>query len=290
MGTTYYWRIDEVNNPSTWKGDVWHLEVTDYIVVDDMESYNTFDNLINDTWLDMSYNWTGAWLHLWIDPCQPVHAGRQSMKYNYDNTGGWWGDLHYYSEIERTFADPCDWSASGIKALALYFYGDADNDANDTEQMYMGLKDTTGTYAEVKYGHYGEDMNNIKIAEWRQWNIALSDFNDVNLACVEKVYIGFGDRSNLNPGGTPGGSGTVYFDDIRLYSRKCAPEFASVADLSGNCIVDVSDFLILALQWFQSPGSPSADIAEPLDSFVDWKDLDVLTESWLEVKLWPPEE
>jgi hypothetical protein len=82
----------------------------------------------------------------------------------------------------------------------------------------------------------------------------------------------------------------VYFDDIRLYSRKCVPEFASVADLSGNCIVYSEDFAILANQWFQSPGSPSADIAEPLDSFVDWKDLDVLTENWLEVKLWPPEE
>ncbi|MHC4483328.1 MAG: hypothetical protein ACYSW4_07240, partial [Planctomycetota bacterium] len=191
----------------------------------------------------------------------------------------------------RTFADPCDWTVSGIKVLTLYFYGDPDNDANAGEQAYVGLQDSSGadSYAEVRYGHYGEDMNNIKIAEWRQWNIALSDFNDVNLACIEKVYIGFGDRSNLYPGGTPGGSGVVYFDDIRLYSRKCAPEFASVADLSGNCIVDVSDFLILALQWFQSPGSPSADIAEPLDSFVDWKDLDVLTENWLEVKLWPSE-
>ncbi|MHC4501332.1 MAG: hypothetical protein ACYS21_19745, partial [Planctomycetota bacterium] len=243
LGVTYYWRIDEVNPAyADSKGDVWSFTVTDYIVVDDMESYNTSDNMIGDTWLGGGYyNWTGAWLHLWVDPCEPVHAGQKSMKYDYDNTGGWWGDLHYYSEVARTFADPCDWSVSGIKVLTLYFYGDPDNDANAGEQAYVGLQDSNGpdSYAEVRYGHYGEDMNNIKSAEWRQWNIALSDFNDVNLACVEKVYIGFGDRSNLYPGGTPGGSGTVYFDDIRLYSRKCAPEFASVADLSGNCIVDV---------------------------------------------------
>jgi hypothetical protein len=81
----------------------------------------------------------------------------------------------------------------------------------------------------------------------------------------------------------------VYFDDIRLYPRKCAPEFASVADLSANCIVDSEDFAILANHWLQPPGSPSADIAEPLDGFVNWKDLDVLTENWLEVKLWPSE-
>jgi hypothetical protein len=215
------------------------------------------------------------------------------MKYDYDSTGGFWGDLHYYSEIERTFADPCDWSASGIKALALYFYGDADNDANDTERMYVGLKDTTGTYAQVKYSDYGEDTNDVKIAEWHEWNIRLQDFNDggVDLADVNKVYIGFGDRSNLYPGGTPGGSGVVYFDDIRLYPPKCVPWLAkSAADFDNNCIVDSGDFVILANQWKHPPGIPPADIAEPPDGLVEWKDLDVLTENWLEVKLWPPEE
>ncbi|MHC4659251.1 MAG: PKD domain-containing protein [Planctomycetota bacterium] len=294
FGQIYYWRVDEVNGPNTWAGDVWSFTVTDHIVVDDMESYNTSDNMISDTWLGGGYyNWTGAWLYLWIDPCEPIHAGQKSMKYDYDSTGGFWGDLHYYSEIERTFADPCDWSASGIKALALYFYGDADNDANDTERMYVGLKDTTGTYAQVKYSDYGEDTNDVKIAEWHEWNIRLQDFNDggVDLADVNKVYIGFGDRSNLYPGGTPGGSGVVYFDDIRLYPPKCVPWLAkSAADFDNNCIVDSGDFAILANQWKHPPGIPPADIAEPPDGLVEWKDLDVLTENWLEVKLWPPEE
>jgi hypothetical protein len=287
LGATYCWRIDEVGNPSTWKGDVWAFTVTDYIVVDDMESYNTSDNMISDTWLGGGYyNWTGAWLHLWIDPSEPVHAGRQSMKYDYDNGGGWWGDLHYYSEVARTFADPCDWSASGIKALALYFYGHPGNDADATEQMYVGLRDSS-TYAEVKYGDNGEDMNDIKNEEWRQWNIALSDFNDVNLACVEKVYIGFGDRGNLNSGGTPGGSGVVYFDDIRLHITRCVPEYGLAADLNGDCSVGSEDFALLGSQWLQSPGSPSADIAEPLDGFVNWRDLAVLVDGWLQKQLWP---
>ncbi|MHC4483011.1 MAG: hypothetical protein ACYSW4_05640, partial [Planctomycetota bacterium] len=291
--TTYYWRIDGVNDANMWKGRVWRFTVTDHIVVDDMESYNTADNLIHDTWLGWSWNLTGSWVELWIDPCEPVHAGRQSMKYDYDNSGGFWGDLHYYSEIARAFADPCDWTGCGVKALTLYFYGHPDNDANATEQMYLGVEDGSGpnSYVEVKYGDNGEDANDVEIAEWHEWNIRLQDFNDggVDLADVNKVYIGFGDRSNLNPGGTPSGSGTVYFDDIRLYPRKCVPGFASVADLSGNCIVDFEDFVIFALQWFQPPGIPSADIAEPSDDFVEWKDLDVLTDYWLEVNLWPAE-
>ncbi|GAI86687.1 unnamed protein product, partial [marine sediment metagenome] len=32
--TTYYWRIDEVNEPNIWHGEVWKFTVTEYIVVD----------------------------------------------------------------------------------------------------------------------------------------------------------------------------------------------------------------------------------------------------------------
>jgi hypothetical protein len=218
LGTTYYWRIDEVNDPNTWKRiDIWSFTAVDCIVVDDMESYNEFSNPIRDTWLGWWWNMTGSWVELGIDPFDPVYAGQQSMKYVYDNNGGFWGDLHYYSEIERTYSAAQDWTVSGANALTLYFYGDPDNAAGDAEQMYLGLEDSRGmgSYADVKYA----DMNDITEPDWHEWNIALSDINDVNLACVEKVYIGFGDRDNLNPGGTPGGSGVVYFDDIRLCAK-----------------------------------------------------------------------
>jgi hypothetical protein len=81
--------------------------------------------------------------------------------------------------------------------------------------MYVGLSDGNDTYAEVRYGDYreGEDMNDIKLAEWQEWNIELSDFNLVDLADANNLHIGFGDRDNP----APGGNGTVYFDDIRLY-------------------------------------------------------------------------
>jgi hypothetical protein len=60
-------------------------------------------------------------------------------------------------------------------------------------------------------------------------------------------------------------------------------------DLNDDGSVGFGDVKVFASQWRQSPGSPSADIAEPLDSFVDWKDLDILAEHWLEVTLWPSE-
>jgi len=47
----------------------------------------------------------------------------------------------------------------------------------------------------------------------------------VDLANVNKISIGFGDRNNPQPGG----SGGVHFDDIRLYRSRPEPEPAPEA-------------------------------------------------------------
>lgn len=56
----------------------------------------------------------------------------------------------------------------------------------------------------------------------------------------------------------------------------------SEADIDKDWEVDLVDFAILASQWQQIPGEPSADIA-PLsgDGFVDVRDLTFLIENWL---------
>jgi len=44
--TTYYWRIDEVNNTnpdSPWTGILWSFTTADFLIVDDFESYNDID-------------------------------------------------------------------------------------------------------------------------------------------------------------------------------------------------------------------------------------------------------
>ncbi len=55
------------------------------------------------------------------------------------------------------------------------------------------------------------------------------------------------------------------------------------ADLDDDGRVDFDDFAILGNQWLQEPGFPSADIA-PFggDNFVDFWDLEKLTQYWLE--------
>ena len=67
-------------------------------------------------------------------------------------------------------------------------------------------------------------------------------------------------------------SGSVY-----MYLLTCA------ADLDVDGVVDFADFAILAGQWRQPPGSPSADIApnDGGDGVVNFLDLAVLLKHWL---------
>jgi hypothetical protein len=79
--------------------------------------------------------------------------------------------------------------------------------SNDAAPVYVVLNESAAVY------HDNPDVT--VITEWEQWNIDLQEFADlgVNLADVDSIGIGVGDRDNP----TPGGSGTLYLDDIRLY-------------------------------------------------------------------------
>jgi hypothetical protein len=83
--------------------------------------------------------------------------------------------------------------------------------SNDAQPMYVIVEDSSGTAASV----YHNDPNATQIDTWTQWDIALKEFGDggVVLTDVSKLTIGFGGADNPQPGG----SGLVYFDDIRLY-------------------------------------------------------------------------
>jgi len=127
---------------------------------------------------------------------------------------------------------------------------------------------------------YNGDANDVKIAEWQQWDIDLNDF-DVNLASVKSVYICFGDRDEP---WVIGGIGVVHFDDIILYPIRCVPEYGPAGDVSGDCVVDFTDLEIMAAEWLES-GDLVADVYQ--DGKVDLRDYCILVGNWLEMKLWP---
>ncbi len=88
---------------------------------------------------------------------------------------------------------------------------DIDIPRNDVEPMYVSISNTGGNSAVVNH----PDPAATQIAEWTEWNIDLQEFANqgINLADVDKLSIGFGDKNNPQAGG----AGTMYFDDIRLY-------------------------------------------------------------------------
>jgi len=83
--------------------------------------------------------------------------------------------------------------------------------SNASEPMYVALANTGGTPAAV----YHDDPNATQIGTWTEWNIDLKQFSDqgVNLANVNKISLGFGDKNNPHAGT----SGKMYFDDFRLH-------------------------------------------------------------------------
>jgi len=207
LSKTYYWRVDEVNEaqtPTTLEGEFWNFATPDYLIVDNFELYNDLNpddpqsNRIFYAWLDGIDNPTNGSIVGYDNPPFAeqtiVHGGEQSIPLFYDNN-------FKYSQAERTLSPSQDWTKNGVQALLLSFYGDPDN---AVEQMYVKLNGSKVVY--------DGDAADIKRASWQEWNIDLASFG-VDLRNVTTIAIGFGDEANP----AAGGSGVVYFDDIRLY-------------------------------------------------------------------------
>jgi hypothetical protein len=205
-GGPYYWRIDEYNDDGTIsKGKIWSFMVSDYLTVDDFESYNDLNedepgsNRIYVAWVDGYENplINGSIVGNMDAPFAErtiVHSGNQSMPFEYDNAVG---------KSEATFTLPSDrrdWTKEGVNRLVIWYIGDA---ANAPETMYVVLNGTAGV---------DNIPNAAQADEWTEWSIDLQEFS-INLTNVNTITLGFGNR--LNP--LAGGSGKVFFDDIRLY-------------------------------------------------------------------------
>jgi hypothetical protein len=80
--------------------------------------------------------------------------------------------------------------------------------SNSAEPMYVALDDQAVVYH--------DNPNATQVVTWTEWVISLQEFADlgIDLTHVDSIAIGLGDRDNPQQ---PGGSGTMYFDDIRLY-------------------------------------------------------------------------
>jgi hypothetical protein len=205
LGSNYYWRIEEVNDvetPATWLGDIWSFSTQESIVVEDFESYNDIESgqpdsmLIYETWPDGFGVPTNGSTMGYAVPFEPtmetgtVHGGRQSAPMEYDNTAA------ASSEVTRTLAGQ-NWTEHGIQTLSLWFYGDP---ANVAGQLYVKVNGVQALY--------DGEASNLTRAAWQVWNIELASFGG-GLQNVTSIALGV--QGN-------GATGTLLFDDIRLYA------------------------------------------------------------------------
>ncbi len=269
LDTKYYWAIDEVNAAAPGgvdAGRTWSFTTSNNLLVDDMEDYypQPSDLKIYQVWVDgagdclsIPGNNSGALTD--IATVAAIHGGLQAMKLLYDNDGtvnnpcdgGNPTTRLTYSKTEALVAQLAsdigsDWTVGGAKSLSLWFYGDV---FNTIEPMWVQLTDASDNKAKVLYGTYAdEDVNDMNDATWHEWLIGLEDFTGVNVSNVKSIAIGVGNES-----GPAGGSGTLYFDDIRLYAPQCIlarreADFAPF-DYVGDCRVDYRELERMADQW-----------------------------------------
>ena len=204
-GTTYYWRIDEANNAnadSPWTGPLWSFTTANFLIVDDFEAYNDLNedepgsNRIYLAWIDGFENpaVNGSVVGNLDPPFAEqiiVHGGLQSMPMAYDNAVG-------KSEATLTLTSNRDWTVNGVTTLTIWFRGAS---ANAAESLYVALNGGTPVA--------NDDPDAALTTAWTEWNIDLQAFG-VNLSNVNSITLGLSSVT--------GGTGMMYFDDIRLYA------------------------------------------------------------------------
>ncbi len=222
---TYYWRVDTIpENQRIVRGDIWSFTTSNYLILDDFESYT--DNMdageaIFQTWIDGWGNpYNGALAGYLESPFAEhaiVYKGQQSMPLQYDNIDGFaWVDMSWQdywdwlitlgytepdaivSEATRYFGEPMNWidGDSPYKYLVMHVRGDTINTGG---RLYAKVNN-----AKVWY----PDPIAVTKPLWNQWII---DFNDIaaDLNDVNSLSIGIEGLDH----------GIVYIDEIGLYQN-----------------------------------------------------------------------
>lgn len=191
---TYYWRVDEVIDEVTYSGPVWSFSTLEYVVVDDMESYDDEEgNEIFSTWVDSYDSYQSDDLGCMVGHKNTpyaeetvVHGGSQSMPY-------YFGVNSSTDATAEMTLDGEDWTVGGLSTLSLFVMGLRDNDTDVSLFVEInGKKRSADTY--------------LAGGIWTQVNFDLSAFK-ANLSSVTSIVLGI----------EGSGEGQIYIDDIRLY-------------------------------------------------------------------------
>jgi len=123
FGTTYFWKVDEIGDAATCPGELWSFTTQEYAAIDDFESYTDDEgSRIYQTWIDgMTTQETASMVGYMNAPFAEqsiLHGGAQSMPFEYNNVS-----TPHYSEAERSWDTPQNWTVNGADTLSLYYRG-----------------------------------------------------------------------------------------------------------------------------------------------------------------------
>jgi hypothetical protein len=210
--TTYYWRVDGVNDLNTdspWAGLVWNFTTADFLLIDDFEDYDIGNKEIWWIWKDglgygehdgePAYSGNGTGSAVGIETTASymeesiVYRGRKSMPVYYDNS------ILRISEVDLALGG-IDLTQNGGATLRIYFRGLA---ANNADPLYVAVNGVVVANA---------DPAAAQVVKWTEWNIPLQAFIDkgADVTNATSIKIGIGSSQQV------GGTGTMYFEDVSI--------------------------------------------------------------------------
>ena len=145
-------------------------------------------------------SWTSmTWNPQYITMGVNVYVGLVLTSHNTAQTG-----QAVFSNVTTTGSVTGQWTNQDIGILS-----------NDPEPLYIAVSNNMGTPAVVVH----DDPAAATIDTWTEWVIPLQAFADqgIILTDFDRIAIGLGTRGNTT---VSGGSGKIFFDDIRLYRSR----------------------------------------------------------------------
>jgi len=224
---TCYWRVDEIGADETvTKGDLWSFTTgTYYISSGDFEKEEAGDNVkVRRRWQHVS----GSSMVTTVDN-NVSHSGSQSLKWEYDNSGG-------ICTIEHNRNTGYLQWQNETTGLGIWLKGNANNEG-DVVLSTILWDDTISLQKTF--------TNATTNTAWTWLGITESDFSPEALEGVKQFRISISQASGANPG-------VVYIDDVTRLTGK--PVWPTPAD--GAMGVDVE----ADLHWQRGTDADSHDV------------------------------
>ncbi|MGE5293398.1 MAG: LamG-like jellyroll fold domain-containing protein [Solirubrobacterales bacterium] len=205
---TYFWKVDETGEAGTYAGDLWSFTTQEFAPIDDFEAYNDdvdAETTIWHAWIDgLTNEASGSQVGYDQSPFAEttiVHGGKQAMPMMYDNSKS-----PYYSEAERTFDTPQNFTGNGAESLRVYYRGlsPAFQETASGDVLMNGIGvDIWGTADQFRFAYKNLTGNGSMV-------VRVNSLHNSNAWAKAGVMI----RANTDPGSvhafmalTPGGAG-----------------------------------------------------------------------------------